>query len=165
MIAQRTPALFILADGFSLSGRSFAAVGTTLGQVKVSAATADHLTVAAHSPAGSVLVLGAPHAGITPSDTPESPELGAVVLREPSDEANGGPGEVERYMKEAGVIGICHLDTRALVRHLATTSAEQRAAIASGETLGGDHDEARAMLQDRLSQTGPTHPDTAGEGA
>ncbi|MCL3778713.1 MULTISPECIES: glutamine-hydrolyzing carbamoyl-phosphate synthase small subunit [unclassified Actinomyces] len=139
--SARTPALLVLEDGFALVGRSYGATGRTVAEVVFNTAmTGYQETLTDPSYHRQIVVMTAPHIGNTGVND-EDPESGRIwvagyVVRDPARRASSWRArrELEDELREAGVVGICDVDTRALTRHLRERGA-MRAGIFSGEAL------------------------------
>ncbi|MDZ7578985.1 MAG: glutamine-hydrolyzing carbamoyl-phosphate synthase small subunit [Candidatus Nanopelagicales bacterium] len=140
---DRQPAVLVLEDGREFAGRSFGALGSTLGEaVFATGMTGYQETLTDPSYHRQIVVQTAPHIGNTGMNA-QDPESRAIwvagyVIREPSPLASSwrASSELEPDLISAGVVGICGVDTRALTRHLRDRGA-MRAGIFSGDESGG----------------------------
>ncbi|MBD8062371.1 glutamine-hydrolyzing carbamoyl-phosphate synthase small subunit [Oceanitalea stevensii] len=138
---QREDALLVLEDGYVLSGQAYAAEGRTVGEIVFATAmTGYQETVTDPSYHRQIVTMTAPHIGNTGAndEDPESTRIwvAGLVVREPARRASSwrSTREFEDELREQGVVGICHLDTRALTRHLRDRGV-MRAGIFSGSAL------------------------------
>jgi len=137
----RSPALLVLEDGFALVGRAYGATGRTVAEIVFNTAmTGYQETLTDPSYHRQIVVMTAPHIGNTGVND-EDPESGRIwvagyVVRDPARRASSWRArrELEDELVEAGVVGLCEVDTRALTRHLRERGA-MRAGIFSGEAL------------------------------
>jgi len=147
------PAVLILEDGRSFRGRSFGAVGTTVGEAVFNTGmTGYQETLTDPSYQGQVVVMTAPHVGNTGmnDEDPESRQIwvAGYVVRDPSPIASNwrSRGSLDEALVTAGVVGIRDIDTRALTRHLRDRGA-MRVGIFSGEAATTDTDELLARVR------------------
>ncbi|WP_338053963.1 glutamine-hydrolyzing carbamoyl-phosphate synthase small subunit [Streptomyces spiramenti] len=146
-----SPATLVLEDGRTFAGRSYGAVGQTLGEAVFSTGmTGYQETLTDPSYHRQVVVMTAPHIGNTGvnDEDPESRRIwvAGYVVRDPARRhsnwrASRGLGE---ELAAQGVVGISGVDTRALTRHLRERGA-MRVGIFSGDALA-DH----AVLLERV---------------
>lgn len=139
-------AVIVLEDGYILPGRSWGARGRALGEAVFSTAmTGYQETLTDPSYYRQVVIQTAPHIGNTGmnSEDPESRRIwvAGYVVRDPSPRASSwrSEWELDDELAEQGIVGISHVDTRALTRHLRDKGA-MRVGIFSGDALpvGGD---------------------------
>ncbi|NJQ05460.1 glutamine-hydrolyzing carbamoyl-phosphate synthase small subunit [Streptomyces lonarensis] len=133
--------MLVLEDGRTFAGRSYGAVGQTLGEAVFSTGmTGYQETLTDPSYHRQVVVMTAPHIGNTGvnDEDPESRRIwvAGYVVRDPARRhsnwrASRGLG-VE--LADQGVVGISGVDTRALTRHLRERGA-MRVGIFSGDAL------------------------------
>ncbi len=137
----------VLADGTTFTGRPFGARGTTSGEAVFTTTMTGYQEVLTDpSYCGQLVVMTAPqigNVGVNMADTESidassiasdpGPKLAGFVAREVSPVASSWRSEqsLDRYLEEHGVVGICEIDTRALVRKLRDGGA-QNAAIGTG---------------------------------
>lgn len=132
------PALLILEDGRTFTGRSFGAIGTTTGEAVFSTGmTGYQETLTDPSYRGQVVVMTAPHVGNTGmnDEDPESRRIwvAGYVVRDPAPAPSNfrSRRSLDEDLVAAGVVGIRDIDTRALTRHLREVGA-MRVGIFSG---------------------------------
>ncbi|SPT54048.1 Carbamoyl-phosphate synthase small chain [Actinomyces bovis] len=138
---ERAPALLVLEDGYTLVGRAYGATGRTLAEIVFNTGmTGYQETLTDPSYHRQIVVMTAPHIGNTGvnDEDPESERIwvAGYVVRDPARRASNWRArrELEDELREAGVVGICGVDTRALTRHLRERGA-MRAGIFSGDAL------------------------------
>ncbi|WP_182354721.1 glutamine-hydrolyzing carbamoyl-phosphate synthase small subunit [Flaviflexus huanghaiensis] len=138
---MREPALLVLEDGTIFRGRAWGRRGRTTGEIVFSTAmTGYQETFTDPSYHRQIVVMTAPHIGNTGvnSDDSESDRVwtAGVVVRDPARRASSwrAEGELEDYLVEHDVVGICDVDTRAITRHIRERGA-MRAGIFSASAL------------------------------
>ena len=133
----------VLADGTVFEGRAFGARGLTVGEAVFTTTMTGYQEVATDpSYYGQLVVMTAPQIGnvgvnaadsesIDPSDTTRDPgpKLAGFVIRDLSPIASSWRAEetLDAYLARHGVVGICEVDTRALVRRLRDHGAQNAA--------------------------------------
>jgi carbamoyl-phosphate synthase small subunit len=134
-----TPAVLMLEDGRVFRGRSYGAVGTTLGEaVFATGMTGYQETLTDPSYDRQIVVQTAPHIGNTGvnSEDPESRRIwvAGYVVRDPARRPSNwrSEGSLDDELARQGVVGIQGVDTRAITRHL-REHRTMRAGIFSGE--------------------------------
>ncbi|MBR5951259.1 MAG: hypothetical protein IKZ87_07490 [Actinomycetaceae bacterium] len=141
---HRQPALFVLSDGRTFRGRVYGASGQTLGKAVFTSAVTGYQQIFTNpETAGQIIVMAAPHIGNTGVNpefaASDSYHLAGVVVRDPARRASHwqSTGELEPELAGAGVVGICDIDTRAIVRHLRDNGEDgaMGAGIFSGDAL------------------------------
>jgi len=147
-----SPALLVLEDGRIFRGRSFGAVGQTLGEAVFSTGmTGYQETLTDPSYRGQVVVMTSPHVGNTGmnDEDPESRRIwvAGYVVRDPSPVASNWRARrtLEDELIESGVVGVRDIDTRALTRHLRDRGA-MRVGIFSGSAADAPEDELVARV-------------------
>ena len=140
-MTMRAPALLVLADGRCFAGRAYASRGAACAPAVFSTAITGYQELfTSPEAAGTILVMTAPHIGIVGVNaahrSSEGCTVAGVVIRDPARRASSwlAEGELEEELEQAGVVGICTLDTRALTRHL-RAAGPLHAGIFSGEAL------------------------------
>ena len=123
-------AVLILQDGTVFYGRSCGATGTTTGEIAFNTAMTGYQEVFTDpSYYGQCLVMATSHIGNygVHSDEIESEkcQVSGIIIKKFSDIASraGKLGTLQDYLVRDGIVGICDLDTRALVRHIRTHGA------------------------------------------
>ncbi|WP_159609147.1 glutamine-hydrolyzing carbamoyl-phosphate synthase small subunit [Glutamicibacter sp. JC586] len=142
------PAVLVLEDGRIFRGRSYGAVGTTLGEaVFTTGMTGYQETLTDPSYAHQIIVQTFPHVGNTGvnSQDPESTRMWAAgyVVRDAARRPSNWRSErtLDDDLKEYGIVGIRGVDTRALTRHLREVGA-----LKSGVFSGDDAAKSDAQL-------------------
>lgn len=132
------PAVLMLEDGRAFRGRSYGAVGTTLGEaVFATGMTGYQETLTDPSYDRQIVVQTAPHIGNTGvnAEDPESRRIwvAGYVVRDPARRASNwrSEGSLDDELAEQGIVGIQGVDTRAITRHL-REHRTMRAGIFSG---------------------------------
>ncbi|MBF5083669.1 glutamine-hydrolyzing carbamoyl-phosphate synthase small subunit [Quadrisphaera sp. INWT6] len=142
------PALLVLEDGRTFTGRAYGAVGETVGEaVFCTAMTGYQETITDPSYHRQVVVMTAPHIGNTGwnDEDDESSQIwvAGYVVRDPARRASSWRSrrELVDELSAQGVVGISGVDTRALTRHLRERGA-MRVGVFSGPALEGASAEA-----------------------
>ncbi|MFY7972135.1 MAG: glutamine-hydrolyzing carbamoyl-phosphate synthase small subunit [Flavobacteriales bacterium] len=130
MTREFVPAVLILEDGTVFHGRSCGAIGTTTGEIAFNTAMTGYQEVFTDpSYYGQVLVMATAHIGNygTHRDEIESEscKIAGIVIKKFSDVASriGPIGTLQDYLVKDNKVGICDIDTRALVRHIRQAGA------------------------------------------
>jgi carbamoyl-phosphate synthase small subunit len=139
-----TDALLVLEDGRVWHGRAYGAVGSTVGEaVFTTGMTGYQETLTDPSYHRQVVVMTAPHVGNTGVND-EDGESGRIwvcgyVVRDPARRASNWRSrrELTAELAGQGVVGISHVDTRSITRHLRERGA-MRVGIFSGDALAGE---------------------------
>jgi carbamoyl-phosphate synthase small subunit len=141
---ERRRAILALEDGIVFQGIAFGREGETTGEVVFNTALCGYQEVLTDpSYCGQIVTMTYPHIGnygVNRDDVESArPQVAGFVVREISTRASSwrASGELNRYLDEAGIVGISEIDTRALTRHLRTHGAK-RGIISS---LGRSEDE------------------------
>ena len=144
-------ALLVLEDGRTFTGSSYAATGSTLGEIVFTTGmTGYQETLTDPSFAGQIVVQTAPHIGNTgvndSDDESAGVQVAGYVVREPARRPSSwrATRTLEQELVASGTVGLAGIDTRALVRHLASRGV-MRAGIFSG-------DEASTPVPDLLDR-------------
>ena len=114
-------ALLVLEDGTVYRGRAWGARGRALGEAVFSTGmTGYQETLTDPSYHRQIVVMTAPHIGNTGVND-EDPESGRIwvagyVVRDPARRASSWRArrELEDELADAGVVGVCEVDTRGL---------------------------------------------------
>lgn len=138
---QRTPALLVLEDGYTLVGSSYGALGSTVAKIVFNTGmTGYQETLTDSSYHRQIVVMTSPHIGNTGINDEDGESDGirvaGFVVRDPARRASSWRArrDLESELASHGVVGICDLDTRALTRHLRERGT-MRAGIFSGAAL------------------------------
>ncbi|MFJ8661504.1 glutamine-hydrolyzing carbamoyl-phosphate synthase small subunit [Streptomyces sp. NPDC093795] len=146
--AVKVPAVLVLEDGRTFSGRAYGAVGETFGEAVFSTGMSGYQeTLTDPSYHRQVVVMTAPHVGNTGvnDDDPESGRIwvSGYVVRDPARVSSNwrATRTLDEELERQGVVGISGIDTRALTRHLRERGA-MRVGIFSGDAWTGVREEA-----------------------
>ncbi|KGN32496.1 carbamoyl phosphate synthase small subunit [Knoellia sinensis KCTC 19936] len=138
-LATRAPAVLVLEDGRTFTGRAYGHRGETVGEaVFCTAMTGYQETLTDPSYHRQVVVMTSPHVGNTGwnDEDDESSRIwvSGYVVRDPAIRPSNWRSQrtLEDELDSQGVVGICDIDTRALTRHLRERGA-MRVGIFSGE--------------------------------
>ena len=152
MLNSREPAILILEDGRTFTGRAYGRVGTTVGEAVFSTGmTGYQETLTDPSYHRQVVVMTAPHVGNTGwnDEDDESSRIwvAGYVVRDPAVRPSNWRSRrsLESELDRQGVVGISDLDTRALTRHLRERGA-MRAGIFSGPAAGMPREQLLAQV-------------------
>jgi carbamoyl-phosphate synthase small subunit len=126
------PAMLALADGTVFNGRALGCEGETVGEVVFNTAMTGYQEVLTDpSYKGQIITMTCPHIGnygVTPEDA-ESRRIwaeGFVVLEASRLASNWRSRQtIQEYLRQANVVAIEGLDTRALTRHLREHGSQQ----------------------------------------
>ena len=146
------PAILALADGTLFRGKSIGATGASAGEVVFNTAITGYQEILTDpSYAGQIVTLTYPHIGNTGAN-PEDVEsrrifaAGLVIRDLPRLASNWRhTQDLSSYLREAGVVGICDIDTRKLTRILREKGAQ------NGCLLAGTVDEDEALARARAA--------------
>jgi carbamoyl-phosphate synthase small subunit len=137
-VSPARTAVLVCEDGRVFPGEPYGAVGTTYGEaVFATGMTGYQETLTDPSYHRQIVVMTAPHIGNTGvnEDDNESNRIwvAGYVVRDPARRASNwrSCGELTGALRDAGVVGIAGVDTRAITRHLRHVGA-MRAGIFSG---------------------------------
>lgn len=135
-----TAAILVLEDGRVFRGRAFGAIGETLGEGVFSTGMSGYQeTLTDPSYYGQVVVATAPHIGNTGwnDEDDESGRIWAAgyVVRDPARRPSNwrATRTLDDELVAQSIVGISHIDTRALTRHLRDRGA-MRVGISSVST-------------------------------
>ena len=130
-------AILVLEDGRSFRGRAFGAEGETVGEMVFNTSMTGYQEILTDpSYAGQIVCMTYPligNYGVNKEDTESHrPWVEGLVVREASRIASNWRAEetIDSYLKRHNIVGIEHLDTRALVRHIRSKGA-MRAIVSS----------------------------------
>ncbi len=160
MLTTREPAVLVLEDGRTFTGRAYGHRGTTVGEAVFSTGmTGYQETLTDPSYHRQVVVMTSPHVGNTGWND-EDDESGRIwvagyVVRDPAIRPSSWRSRrsLEDELDTQGVVGICELDTRALTRHLRERGA-MRVGIFSGEGATASLEELLAQVTAAPEMTG-----------
>lgn len=138
-VLVRQDAVLVLEDGRTFTGSSYAATGVSLGEIVFTTGmTGYQETLTDPSFARQIVVQTAPHIGNTgvndEDDESAAVQVAGYVVREPARVSSSwrATRTLEQELVANGVVGLAGIDTRALVRHLASRGA-LRAGVFSGD--------------------------------
>jgi carbamoyl-phosphate synthase small subunit len=159
-------ALLVLEDGRAWRGRSYGAVGTTVGEaVFATGMTGYQETLTDPSYHRQVVVQTAPHIGNTGVNDEDGESwriwVAGYVVRDPARRASSWRSrrELDEELTDAGVVCISGVDTRSVTRHLRERGA-MRAGIFSGPSASASSEELVDVVRAAPPMTGA---DLAGE--
>ena len=159
-------AVLVLEDGRAWHGRPYGAVGVTFGEaVFATGMTGYQETLTDPSYHRQVVVMTAPHVGNTGVNDEDGESrriwVAGYVVRDPARRASNWRSrrELGAELADQGIVGVSHVDTRAVTRHLRERGA-MRVGLFSGEA-------AAAPVEDLVAQVrrspGMVGADLAGE--
>lgn len=132
-------AILVLEDGRSFSGTSFGAEGESFGEMVFNTSMSGYQEILTDpSYAGQIVCMTYPligNYGVNEDDTESrKPWVEGFVVREASKIASNwrSTETLDSYLKKNSIVGIEHIDTRALVRHIRDKGA-MRAGISTTE--------------------------------
>ena len=132
-------AILVLEDGRTFHGASFGASGETFGEMVFNTSMSGYQEILTDpSYAGQLVCMTYPQIGnygVNPEDVESRrPWVEGFVVRESSRIASNfrSTGSLDEYLKANNIVGIEHIDTRALVRHIRDKGA-MRSAISTVE--------------------------------
>jgi carbamoyl-phosphate synthase small subunit len=135
-----TKAILVLEDGRTFSGASFGAEGETFGEMVFNTSMAGYQEILTDpSYAGQIVCMTYPligNYGVNEDDVESRrPWVEGFVVREASRIVSNwrASDSLDSYLKKNNIVGIEHIDTRALVRHIRDKGA-MRAGISSVES-------------------------------
>ncbi|GLY30604.1 glutamine-hydrolyzing carbamoyl-phosphate synthase small subunit [Kineosporia sp. NBRC 101731] len=147
------PAVLVLEDGTSWRGRAYGAVGSTVGEAVFSTGmTGYQETLTDPSYHRQVVVMTAPHIGNTGVNDEDNESskiwVAGYVVRDPARRSSNwrAKRELPDELSAQGVVGISHVDTRAITRHLRERGA-MRVGIFSGGSLPSEENLLQQVRQ------------------
>jgi carbamoyl-phosphate synthase small subunit len=150
--AAPVSAILALADGTLFRGRSIGAEGASAGEVVFNTAMTGYEEILTDpSYAGQIVTLTYPHIGNVGvnADDVESKRIfaaGLVIRDLPRLVSNfRAESDLSTYLRQAGVVGICDIDTRKLTRILRENGAQ------NGCIVAGSIDEKEALRRARAA--------------
>jgi len=130
MRQESIPAVLLLQDGTVFYGQSCGAKGTTTGEIAFNTAMTGYQEVFTDpSYFGQCLIMATSHIGNYGVHAEEvesgTCQVAGIIINNFCDVAMrvGGAGNLQSYLVRDNVVGLCDLDTRALVRHLRKNGA------------------------------------------
>lgn len=151
---NREKAVLVLEDGHRYEGHAWGARGETLGEVVFNTGmTGYQETLTDPSYAGQIVVMTAPHVGITGinDEDPESRQIWVegFVVRDASRRPSNfrSVRSLDEELEAQGIVGITAVDTRSITLVLREAGV-MRGGIFSGEALAlGDKEQLARVLQ------------------
>ena len=157
-------AVLVLEDGQVYVGEPYGAIGTTSGEIVFATGmTGYQETLTDPSYDRQIVVQTFPHIGDTGinGEDPESSRIwvAGYVVRDPSPNVSNwrATGSLDDDLESNHIVGISHIDTRKLVRHLRSAGV-MRAAIFSGDALL-DGDGKLRTIDSMLDEVQSLNPD------
>jgi carbamoyl-phosphate synthase small subunit len=140
-----TEAVLVLEDGRVWHGQAYGAVGSTVGEAVFSTGmTGYQETLTDPSYHRQVVVMTSPHVGNTGVNDEDGESsriwVAGYVVRDPARRASNWRSrrELAEELAAQGVVGISHVDTRAITRHLRERGA-MRVGVFSGPALADEN--------------------------
>ncbi len=137
-------ALLALEDGKIFRGRACGAHGIICGEVVFNTSMTGYQEILTDpSYAGQIVCMTYPHIGnygVNSQDVESArPWVSGFIVRELSHRFSHWRGQLDldRYLKEHNIIGLCEVDTRALTRHIRERGA-MRGCLSSGDANPDD---------------------------
>ncbi|MCU1545781.1 MAG: carbamoyl phosphate synthase small subunit [Homoserinimonas sp.] len=159
-MARHEPAVLVLEDGSSYTGRAYGATGRTLGEaVFATGMTGYQETLTDPSYANQIVLMTAPHIGITGvnDEDVESARIwvSGFVVRDPARIVSNhrANGTLDDRLLRENIVGISGIDTRAVTRRLRDAGA-MRAGIFSGPDAALSREEQLAAVRTSTEMTG-----------
>ena len=138
---DKDDAVLVLEDGQVYVGEPYGALGETTGEIVFATGmTGYQETLTDPSYDRQIVVQTFPHIGDTGvnSEDPESSRIwvAGYIVRDPSPNVSNwrAEGSLDDDLAKNGIVGLSHIDTRKLVRHLRSAGV-MRAGIFSGDAL------------------------------
>ena len=156
----RNAAVLVLEDGTRYDGAAYGATGTTLGEaVFATGMTGYQETLTDPSYAGQIVLMTAPHIGITGMNDEDRESdriwVSGFIVRDPSRTVSNyrATGSLDEQLVEQGVVGISGIDTRAVTRRLRDAGV-MRAGIFSGSDATASAADQLARVRSSASMSG-----------
>ncbi len=153
MTKEHHAAVLVLEDGTRFLGNAYGALGTTVGEAVFSTGmTGYQETITDPSYAGQIVLMTAPHIGITGvnDEDPESDRVwvAGFIVRDPSRMVSNyrATGSLDDELLRNGIIGMSGIDTRAVTRRLRSAGV-MRAGIFSGPDAALEPDEQLSQVR------------------
>jgi carbamoyl-phosphate synthase small subunit len=136
------PAVLLLEDGTVFHGKSAGAIGTTTGEIAFNTGMTGYQEIFTDpSYYGQILVMATSHIGNygVHADEIESDSVkisGLVTKKFSLNYSRQGPtGSLQDYFERDGVVGICDVDTRAIIRHIRNKGAMNALISSDGRSI------------------------------
>jgi carbamoyl-phosphate synthase small subunit len=137
---ESQPAILLLEDGTIFRGKAAGITGTSTGEIAFNTGMTGYQEIFTDpSYFGQILVMATSHIGnygVHPDEIEsESIKISGLVTKKFSEIYSRAAGEdsLQNYLERDGIVGICDIDTRALVRHIRKSGAMN--AVISSEQL------------------------------
>ncbi|MGV8885254.1 MAG: glutamine-hydrolyzing carbamoyl-phosphate synthase small subunit [Microbacteriaceae bacterium] len=157
---NREPAVLVLEDGTRYEGYAYGARGRALGEaVFATGMTGYQETLTDPSYAGQIVVMTAPHIGITGMNDEDSESdqiwVAGFVVRDPARVVSNFRSQrsLDDDLSSGNVVGISDIDTRAVTRRLRDTGA-MRSGIFSGADAALSPDEQLTIVRSATAMSG-----------
>ena len=172
---MRAPARLLLEDGTVFEGEVFGATGSTAGEVVFNTSMTGYQEVLTDpSYCRQIVTMTYPHIGnygVNPHDMESGRiQVSGFIVRDPCEVPSNwrATGGLEAWLTEHGVVGLCGIDTRALVRRIREHGA-MRGAIVTGEAPLADlearlAEEPSMVGRDLVAEVSCTEPYAWSEG-
>ena len=161
MSTAPVPAILALADGTLFRGQAIGATGASAGEVVFNTAMTGYQEILTDpSYAGQIVTLTYPHIGNTGvnGEDVESKRIFAagLVIRDLPRVASSwrSTQDLSSYLRDAGVVGICGIDTRKLTRILRENGAQNGCVMAGAQLSKEDDEEALRRARAAPSMAG-----------
>ncbi len=160
MTGEFSSAVLVLEDGTRYAGTAYGARGVTFGEaVFATGMTGYQETITDPSYAGQIVLMTAPHIGITGINDEDTESdriwVAGFVVRDPSRTVSNyrATGGLEAELVRQNVVGVSGIDTRALTRRLRSVGV-MRAGIFSGPDARGDAQEQLDRVRGAVQMSG-----------
>lgn len=148
-IIKRSPAVLMLEDGSVFEGNAIGKIGTRGGEICFNTGMTGYQEIYTDpSYYGQIIINTTSHIGnygvFNMEQESGTPKISALVVNSFSEYYSRAKADhdLQRYLENAGIVGIADIDTRSLVRHIRSKGAMN--AIISSEVL--DKNELKSML-------------------
>jgi len=156
----RQPAVLVLEDGTRYPGDAYGALGRTVGEaVFATGMTGYQETITDPSYAGQIVLMTAPHIGITGVNDEDGESdrfwVAGFIVRDPSRTVSSfrATGGLDDALVDQGIVGVSGIDTRAVTRRLRSVGV-MRAGIFSGPDAALDAEEQLTLVRAAEPMTG-----------
>ena len=153
----KKPAVLVLKDGTVFHGKAAGAVGTTTGEIAFNTGMTGYQEVFTDpSYYGQILIMNTAHIGnygVHPEEIEsDSMKIAGLVTKKFSDtySRESANMSLQDYCERDNLVGICDVDTRALVRHIRSQGAQN--CIISSDNL--DIEDLKRQLNEVPSMEG-----------
>ena len=153
----KKPAVLVLKDGTVFHGKAAGAVGTTTGEIAFNTGMTGYQEVFTDpSYYGQILIMNTAHIGnygVHPEEIEsDSMKIAGLVTKKFSDTFSRESADMslQDYCERDNLVGICDVDTRALVRHIRNQGAQN--CIISSDNL--DVEDLKRQLNEVPSMEG-----------